>query len=259
MRAAAAAVKSRSRAEARPAGADPAKGAGGAVDAERAGADTRTRILDAAELLFSERGFDAVSLREITAAAQVNNAAVFYHFGHKDDLFAAVFERRSAPLERERQRRLDLLLAGPRAGLTVESLIEAYLAPGLIVGFGSNEARMRFGRLRARITAETDARVRELLRRYYREPGRRFLEGMARLLPKLSAKDLQWRFHVMIATIIYTMGKPGRVQAVADEPPARTYDPDDMEEAVRVLVPLLAAIFRAPPVGAKSKRRARRS
>jgi AcrR family transcriptional regulator len=209
---------------------------------------TPARILDAAEALFAERGFHAVSVREITAAADVNGAGVFYHFGRKEDLLAAVLERRAAPLAVERRRRLDALLDGPAEALTLEALIEAYLAPGLTIGFGSQEARTRFGRLRLRITPDSgEARVQEILRRHYREPGRRFLDGAARLLPQLSPQDLQWRFHLMIGALIHMLSRPGRVQAVAGDSPENTYDPDDMETAQRVLVPLLVAVFRAPP------------
>ena len=52
--------------------------------------DTATRILDVAERLFVEHGFEATSLRMITQQAEVNLAAVNYHFGSKDALFESV-------------------------------------------------------------------------------------------------------------------------------------------------------------------------
>ena len=69
---------------------------------------TKDRILDAAESLFMEHGFEATSLRSITAAADVNLAAVNYHFGSKEELFQAVLTRRLDPMNQER---LDLLTA----------------------------------------------------------------------------------------------------------------------------------------------------
>ena len=48
---------------------------------------TKDKILDAAEALFMEHGFEATSLRAITATAGVNLAAVNYHFGSKEELF----------------------------------------------------------------------------------------------------------------------------------------------------------------------------
>ena len=58
----------------------------------------RDRILDAAEALFAERGFDGVTLRQIASSAGVDVALANYHFGKKLELFNAVFDRRSALL-----------------------------------------------------------------------------------------------------------------------------------------------------------------
>ena len=70
-------------------------------------ADTKDTILDAAEDLFAEQGFGATSLRQLTARAGVNLAAVNYHFGSKEDLAKAVLRRRIEPINRERRERLD--------------------------------------------------------------------------------------------------------------------------------------------------------
>ena len=56
---------------------------------------TRTAILSAAERLYADRGFADVTLRDIVAAADVNLAAVNYHFGSKDELIAELFVTRS--------------------------------------------------------------------------------------------------------------------------------------------------------------------
>lgn len=55
---------------------------------------TKDRLLDAAERLFAEKGFAEVSIRELAAAAEVNVAAVNYHFQGKDNLFVEVVRRR---------------------------------------------------------------------------------------------------------------------------------------------------------------------
>ena len=56
---------------------------------------------------FGEKGFDATSLRDITSEAQVNLAAVNYHFGSKEHLFQAVLRRRLDGLNEARVRALD--------------------------------------------------------------------------------------------------------------------------------------------------------
>jgi AcrR family transcriptional regulator len=63
---------------------------------------TRERILGVAEALFARHGFDGASLRQVTAAAKVNLAAVNYHFGSKESLIEEVFRRRLDELNRQR-------------------------------------------------------------------------------------------------------------------------------------------------------------
>lgn len=55
--------------------------------------DTRAALLDAAEKLFLEKGYEAVSIREITEAANANVAAINYHFSGKVNLYREVLCR----------------------------------------------------------------------------------------------------------------------------------------------------------------------
>jgi len=71
--------------------------------------ETRTRILDAAEELFMQHGFEGTSMRLLTSKAGVNLAAVNYHFGSKDALIEAVFRRRLDPMNAARVAALDRL------------------------------------------------------------------------------------------------------------------------------------------------------
>jgi AcrR family transcriptional regulator len=94
--------------------------------------ETKARILDAAETLFMEHGYEATSLRAITAAADVNLAAVNYHFGSKEELFQSVLTRRLDPMN---QRRLELLTrfeseAAPKP-LPCDRILSALLIPAL--------------------------------------------------------------------------------------------------------------------------------
>ncbi len=87
------------------------------------GAATRRRLLDTAETLFAERGFAAASVREITAAAGCNLAAVNYHFGGKRNLYNQVFARRLAALREQRIASIEA--ARTRAG-SLEAVLSAF-------------------------------------------------------------------------------------------------------------------------------------
>ena len=68
--------------------------------------NTKDRILGAAEELFAQFGFAGTSLRQVTSRADVNIAAVNYHFGSKENLVNEVFRRR---MDEMSERRLSLL------------------------------------------------------------------------------------------------------------------------------------------------------
>ncbi len=63
---------------------------------------TKDRILGAAEELFAQYGFSGTSLRQVTSRADVNIAAVNYHFGSKENLVNEVFRRRMDEMTEKR-------------------------------------------------------------------------------------------------------------------------------------------------------------
>src|SRR2546426_11915868 len=92
--------------------------------------ETRTRILDAAEELFMLHGFEGTSMRQLTAKAGVNLAAVNYHFGSKDALIEAVFRRRLDPMNAARIAALDELEKSARAAAP-DALIRPFIGQSL--------------------------------------------------------------------------------------------------------------------------------
>jgi len=94
--------------------------------AERSSA-TRERLLDVAEQLFARRGLDAVSVRDITQGAGASLGAITYHFGTMRKLIVAVFDRRMAPVMRQRLEALDAIekVAGDGA-LLLEDVLEEW-------------------------------------------------------------------------------------------------------------------------------------
>src|SRR5256884_3847765 len=119
-----------------------------ALAAEATSADTKTRILDAAERLFVEHGFEATSLRQLTTAAGVNLAAVNYHFGSKEELFQAVLTRRLDPMNQERIELLEKVErdAGGRP-LSCEKILFAMLIPALRLARDEKRGGKNFLRL----------------------------------------------------------------------------------------------------------------
>jgi AcrR family transcriptional regulator len=57
------------------------------------GMQARERIISVAETLFNKQGFDGASMRDIAAAAKMQPASMYYHFGSKEELLWAVWEK----------------------------------------------------------------------------------------------------------------------------------------------------------------------
>ena len=142
--------------------------------------DTPTRILDAAERLYSERGIAGTSLRAVTAEAGVNVAAVHYHFRSKDGLTRALVLRGAALVNAERERLLEKaeLEAAP-APPTVEAVLDAFLRPPFALhGEGRGNAVVSY------LVHEPVERTGPLIRESMTETVERFLAATGSALPE---------------------------------------------------------------------------
>src|SRR3984893_16933330 len=113
---------------------------------------TRTAILAAAERLYADRGFGDVTLRDIVAEANVNLAAVNYHFGSKDELIAELFVTRSLALNRERLRELKAAEDAGDGRAAIADILRALVGPTLRGGLGPNKQQSTAARVRIRVS-----------------------------------------------------------------------------------------------------------
>lgn len=201
----------------------------------REAADTKDRILDAAERLFTERGYQGTSLRAVTSAADANLAAVHYHFGSKEALLHAVSGRRIAPVNRERLVRLDRLEAGAGPeGPSLERLIEAFLEPALVEK-GTSDLRGLLGT----IYGEPPDLVRPLVEELFSEVARRFEAALQRALPAHTPAQVAWGFQLLVGSLTHVLGGNHELA------PARPLMDQGEEERRAQMVRFIAAGMRA--------------
>ena len=204
--------------------------------------ETRTRILDAAEELFMQHGFEGTSMRQLTARAGVNLAAVNYHFGSKDALIEAVFKRRLDPMNAERVAALDALeKAGP--ALASVDIIRAFVVPSLRLIEDAKGGGRNFIRLLGRTYTEPAKAVRALIGQMYAPTMERYKRALERALPQMPPDELVWRMHFMFGTLAYTLAATDTVQLIAGCKPEDRYDARLLEERLTVF---LAAGLHAP-------------
>jgi AcrR family transcriptional regulator len=178
--------------------------------------DTRQRLLDAAEHLFAAEGFHSTSLRVLTGAAKANLAAVKYHFGSKEGLLEAVFERRLVPLNQVRRERLESVrtparLAG-RPPATAE-VLRAIVEPTLAFREGGAGAEA-FVRLVGRAIAEPDDTIRKIFMKLMEPIFLLWYETLREALPQFSPNELFWRLHFVMGTLSHAMCMAGRFQVL---------------------------------------------
>jgi AcrR family transcriptional regulator len=222
---------------------------------------TKDRILDAAESLFMEHGFEATSLRTITAAAAVNLASVNYHFGSKEELFQAVLARRLDPMNQERVDLLDRLEqeVGP-VPLPCERILAAMFIPALRLARDPERGGKNFLRLLGRAYADPAPFIRRFLAEQYATMIARFKAAFARALPGLPRKELSWRLHFIMGALSYTLAGTDALRLIAELTPAETGN-DEM--LLQRLAPFLLAGLQSPvpdatdiPRGAEAGHRA---
>ena len=165
---------------------------------------TRSAILNAAERLYADRGFGDVTLRDIVAAADVNLAAVNYHFGSKDELIAELFVTRSLATNRERLNELKAaeLAGGGRA--SVDQILRALVGPTLRGCLGPDRERSTAARFMIRASIESVPPIRRIKNREI-DHLRKFSAAMRRSLPERSDVELTWGLHFALAMAHQTL------------------------------------------------------
>ena len=204
---------------------------------------TKERILDAAESLFMELGYEATSLRAITAAAPANLASVNYHFGSKEVLFQAVLTRRLDPMNQER---LDLLTRLEREGpepLPCDRILSAMFIPALKLARDPERGGKNFLRLLGRAYADPAPFIRRFLAEQYATMIERFKTAFARALPELPKKELSWRLHFIMGALSYTLAATDALRLIAELTPTES---GNDEALLNRLAPFLLAGLQSP-------------
>ena len=205
---------------------------------------TKDRILDAAEALFVEHGFEATSLRALTTAAGVNLAAVNYHFGSKEELFQAVLTRRLDPMNQARLELLTRLEANAaRRPVSCESILTALLIPALKLARDPQRGGKDFLRLLGRAYADPAPFIRRFLSEQYGLVIARYKAAFARALPHLPRKELSWRLHFIMGALSYTLAGTDALKLIAELNPHETANDEIL---LRRLAPFLLAGLTAP-------------
>lgn len=202
---------------------------------------TKDRILDAAERLLAKHGFEATSLRAITTEADVNLAAVNYHFQSKDALIRAVIARRIGPINEKRLAMLDAIEAEAGEGpVPLARVIEAFIGPVIEV---RNRAST-FAPIMGRAFNENAEFAQRFFHDHLEVVARRFTAAFERAVPGLPREEILWRAFFLVGAMAHTMVL-GELLALFSGGLCQT---SDIEVMIRRMVTVFTAAFNAPQV-----------
>ena len=163
---------------------------------------TRDRLLDEAENLFAQRGYYAVSVREITSAAAVNLAAVNYHFGNKQNLYLEVFRSRWMPRASQIQQSFRQSLkhnGNPTPDLVIQSFARAFLE-----GPMSAEERSRHLKLISGELAQPTEAFELVVEQVFRPLFGNLLQDMRKVMPDaIDEKQMVLNIFSILSMVLY--------------------------------------------------------
>lgn len=173
---------------------------------------TSLSILDAAERLFAERGYDGASVRDIAKAAGAQIASISFHHVSKETLFERVVERRASELS---QLRLDALSALKTldAEPTLEALLSAFLRPYLEKAGAGDPQWLAYARLVAMVSA--DARWHRISERCFDPTAGIFIAEIARLFPHADRSTIAVSFIFSVSSMLSLSTSTWRIEALS--------------------------------------------
>lgn len=203
--------------------------------------DVRQKLVQAAALLFSRNGYNAVSMREIAKAADANVGSLTYHFGSKANLLREIYESRTAPMN---ARRLELLGEARRIqdpSERLRAILRAYVVPAFSSSSGSDGGGAEFTRMRAILSAEGNEDARAIIAQAFDETSRTFMAAIAECVPGAPLEGLVWRSQFLLGSLYYALINPERVSRLSDG----RVDGTDYGQAIEEIVASSHASFLA--------------
>jgi AcrR family transcriptional regulator len=202
-------------------------------DGDEAGEGARTRILNAAEKVFAEVGFDAASLRQIAGLADVPVALVSYHYNGKLGLYREVFRARYPRVVEQRKAGLALAAMEPDLHRRLEMVLRGVLAPMLTLR--GADATSDIGVLLAREASDPKAPERGIIKEIFDGLALATIAMLRDCLPERSEAEIGWAYQMVIGTMIYVMADSGRAASLSDG----AADPKAIDVTLRIVSDLL--------------------
>lgn len=177
--------------------------------------ESKGRILDAAEALFAQRGFNGVSLKDIAVAAEVDTSLLHYYFASKAGLFTAVITRQAPRVNRARMEAMATYAQAAGGAPSVEGALRAYLEPAFTLAIEGGQSEQNYMTLIAQISVSPASVLPGVQVDAFDPAIEAFLDLMQQARPKATRTELYWFYHMLSGAIAQSWARTGRIDRLS--------------------------------------------
>ncbi len=191
---------------------DPKNGRVRQADRRQASMDS---ILDNAEYLFAEHGYNGVTFAEVAKVANVDTALIRYYFVDKKQLFREVFTRRGPEINRLRLEAMARARHNGKNGIPrLADIVDAFMRPAFVKM--SDDAG--WANYMAIVSYVNSSRgiLDELMSEVFDEVSREFLNDLRAIFPRAPEREIYWSYHLLTGAFTFSLGRTGRIDRLSD-------------------------------------------
>jgi AcrR family transcriptional regulator len=198
-------------------------------------AAAKERIMIAAETVFAQHGYDAATVRKIATEAGVPVALVSYHYGSKEGLYRAIFERRAPTIMDQRIAGLRIARAEPDLTRRIDLVVRALIVP--MFSLRGDDPSTEFGRIMTRELSDPQAEARGIIAEIFDPIAHLLIDAISDCFPDWTKEEVHWAYHTMLGAMTYVMLDNGRIARLS----GGSCDSNDWETAARYVCAFLSA------------------
>jgi len=203
--------------------------------------ETVERILHAAGILFAERGFAETSLRTITGMAEVNLAAVNYHFGSKKSLIQAVFANFLNPFCMFLEAEIDRVEAEKDKQHTVDDLLECIKRALVLTTEKTGVSTQRITRLLSLGYMQSQEHLRKFIVANFGHTYARFTNLLRDTVPDMDPVTFYWHLYFMLGAAVFTLSSFDSLKAILSD----NWEADsEIDSVLSLMIPSLSSILK---------------
>lgn len=206
------------------------------------GNQSEAAFLDAAELVFAEKGYSGTSMRSVAEKANANLGAIHYYFGSKEALVRKVLERNLSSAVEDRKKKLKAC-EPESAELTPDfhRVLMAFTEPM----FAIHRVNPVFDRMVLRIINDPAPQVRNLFAQLFDEGTHCFTALLRRCNPHLTSKEFYWRLNIIMGSVVNLLtARPELMKLTGEE---LEFSAEEENQGLELTIESLYQLYMAPP------------